>query len=807
MRLSKRVLMWVLVLGSALMSESSALTAVWAWDDDPGSSATVLPENETIEFVLSDASGFQADDNVLGFLDEPVVSESVIPAVAMKRMQPQPDIDPSLEQAPTVALRSTELSTVFTVSQASILNQLSTTRRAFGRGPSSDFVLGLESSILSTSDIGDLLSRSNAILGVGSEHRTPIVTYNVARGKQVGQQAGAGSYWFPARQDLDTLMSKIDSRLVEDVLVIKGPYTARLGPALSFYDVQLRQAPRYANGYESHGETSLNWKQNGDQWYGRQTVRSGSSNWGFRLGYGDRAGSDYQTGLDSGPVEMSQMPSSYHSKDWDLALGWDPTPHQHIDFTYLRLDQSDVEFPGQIFDFDFLVTDAFELTYINECPRFCDRVELEGWFNRTRFAGNAQGTGKRRQIPLLENFFFTGRSLMFFTDVDASSAGYNFSATWGDVESSQLTLGTDLRYLKQELNEFGAAIPPFVSPLFGFPRNRSIPRSYLANPGVYVEADVPLTGRLKVRGGGRADWGFTNAFPIGDPDADGNPDDLEQQFGTSFDQSFDLGSGFVTAEYELGCHWTASAGAGFAMRMPTMTELYANGPFVSTLPQFVFTGVQGDPNLRPERMWQVDAGLDFEYQNVRGGLSGYYSWIDDYITYQRVFVQTFNVFNAVNDSLGTLKGFEMYGEVDLTCRVTAFATSWYVEGKNHVRDEPLPAIFPWNSRVGVRLHEPSQNPLWAVEFSARIVDDQDRVSQSLFEQTTPGFTLFDLRAYAQLTENVLFTLGVENIFDRFYQEHLDPHQFTQTVGSTTGIANFGVYQPGVNLYSGIVWEY
>jgi iron complex outermembrane receptor protein len=170
-------------------------------------------------------------------------------------------------------------------------------------------------------------------------------------------------------------------------------------------------------------------------------------------------------------------------------------------------------------------------------------------------------------------------------------------------------------------------------------------------------------------------------------------------------------------------------------------------------------------------------------------------------------VQTFNVFNAVNDSLGTLKGFEMYGEVDLTCRVTAFATSWYVEGKNHVRDEPLPAIFPWNSRVGVRLHEPSQNPLWAVEFSARIVDDQDRVSQSLFEQTTPGFTLFDLRAYAQLTENVLFTLGVENIFDRFYQEHLDPHQFTQTVGSTTGIANFGVYQPGVNLYSGIVWEY
>ena len=70
MRLSKRVLMWILVLGSALMSESSVLTAVWAWDDDTGSSAIVLPENETIEFMLSDTSGSQADDNVLGFLDE-----------------------------------------------------------------------------------------------------------------------------------------------------------------------------------------------------------------------------------------------------------------------------------------------------------------------------------------------------------------------------------------------------------------------------------------------------------------------------------------------------------------------------------------------------------------------------------------------------------------------------------------------------------------------------------------------------------------------------------------------------------------
>ena len=200
MRLSKRLLMWLLVAGPALWLEGSALDAVCAWDDDPVSSSTAPQKNETVEFLLSDTSGSQADDKFLRFLDEPVAHEPVIPAAAMKIMQPQPEIDPSLEQAPTVAPRSTELSTVFTVSQANILNQLSTNRRSFGRGPSSDFVLGLESSILSTSDIGDLLSRSNAILGVGSEHRTPIVTYNVARENKSDSRQERGLIGFrPAR--------------------------------------------------------------------------------------------------------------------------------------------------------------------------------------------------------------------------------------------------------------------------------------------------------------------------------------------------------------------------------------------------------------------------------------------------------------------------------------------------------------------------------------------------------------------------------------------------------------------------------
>ena len=56
---------------------------------------------------------------------------------------------------------------------------------------------------------------------------------------------------------------------------------------------------------------------------------------------------------------------------------------------------------------------------------------------------------------------------------------------------------------------------------------------------------------------------------------------------------------------------------------------------------------------------------------------------------------------------------------------------------------------------------------------ARLVDSQDLFAASLGEQPTPGFTVFDARGYWQARENLLFTAGVENIADRFYQEHLD----------------------------------
>src|SRR5207244_1006421 len=138
------------------------------------------------------------------------------------------------------------------------INLASATQQATVTGqPSASVVSGAEATSRASTDVGDLLGKSSSSVGVEVQRRTPIVTDPRIRGYHVGQliTQSDGAFWFPARQDLDTIVSKLDSSTVRDVVVIKGPYTARYGPGFVYLDVETNDTPRYQCGYEWHGRT------------------------------------------------------------------------------------------------------------------------------------------------------------------------------------------------------------------------------------------------------------------------------------------------------------------------------------------------------------------------------------------------------------------------------------------------------------------------------------------------------------------------------------------------------------------------
>ncbi|WP_372719581.1 TonB-dependent receptor [Novipirellula sp.] len=680
------------------------------------------------------------------------------------------------------------------------VDELPANREPLARSPAADAVFREEALGRRTADVGDLLRRSKGAHGVSIQNRTPIVSDTRVRGQRVGQVLASGSYWAPARMDLDTMMSKIDSRLIQDSILIKGPYASRYGPGFRFVDLEFLQSPRYENGYEGHGSTSGTYTSNGEQFYGRQSFWGGSDDYGFHISYGHRTGNDYETGQDG-----FFIPASYKSRDLFVAYGFDLNDHEKVEINALRLDQTDLEFPGLVTDLNFLITDGYEITYTNDAPSFADRFTSEVWYNRTRFEGDTRRPGKARQIPSLVDAFqpsFLGAADgSTTTDGDALSAGYRFESTFFSC-GSQTSIGTDMIYLNQELNEYDYYDPDPNDNNFPIPRSDSI------DMGAYVERIVQWNEDVVVTAGTRIDGVFTDSRDI----VAGVPEPLSVLEETTLDKEFLLGSAYLTANRNLGAGWNGSAGMGFAMRQPTLTEMYAEYTFIGSL-QRGLTFLDGDPELSSERLYQCDLGIQYVSDDVQFGVHGHHAWIQNYITYDLFDpAGTVDGFQQgasfVNTDLATLSGFETYGQVAMTSMVSTFGILTYVEGRDHTRldpsrhtgdsvrsgnstvdAEPLPGIAPMEARVGFLIHDPSPNDRWGVEFAARIVDNQDRVASTLQEIETPGFTVYDIRSYRRFGD-LLVTSGFENLTNKFYREHIDYR------------SGRGVFRPGFAFYVG-----
>jgi iron complex outermembrane receptor protein len=349
-----------------------------------------------------------------------------------------------------------------------------------------------------------------------------------------------------------------------------------------------------------------------------------------------------------------------------------------------------------------------------------------------------------------------------------------------------------------------------------------------------------------VKSGFRADWVTTisrNREVVGNfPIFPAPPGVIQQNPETQFDpiifstrpgdpnltRHFSLWSAYINADYKVDEHLTALAGFGFAQRPPTITELYAAGPFIALLQQGL-TRTIGDPHLDPEKDRQLDLGLKADYGWFRGGVHGFYAWIDNYITFDNAFGVSQQQGQAgkdqiiqvifTNTDLATLAGGELYAEADATSWLTPFAIVYYVQGRDLTLadnrrpttstdpfvgaiassrratnpttplTEPLPGIPPLELRWGLRIHQPNTPPRWAVEFGVRSVLAQNLVATTLDEQVTPGFIVIDFRAFWQVNKYLLVTTGVENVGDEFYREHLDPRAGDQ------------LFRPGTNFYT------
>ncbi|MBM3994725.1 MAG: TonB-dependent receptor [Planctomycetes bacterium] len=673
----------------------------------------------------------------------------------------------------------------------------------------------------------DLFSSAAGSQGVEIQRRSPLVGDPRIEGLHFGQivTQADGAYWFPARVDLDTVISKLNADNIRDIVVIRGPYSVRHGPGFSFLDIETTPTFRSKSGcFEAYGSSAVVYRTNGDGWQGTQNLWGGNADWGFRLSYDLLSAGDYAAG------NGTRLPSTYNNHFVDFAFGIDLSPTSQFEIKYVHVLQSNVLLPGLLTGINRLTTDAVNARFEATKGDWYDRFVFDAWMNTTQFNGDSANSATRRQIPILDNIFTTASitdakgnvRTNFFpvrldinTDGNAVAFGAREITTWGALDGFNVSLGADVRVFANYYNELDAFNISLLQPN-AQPANLGIPNARQIDTGILLDSSIPVGERYLFKVGARIDMVNTRFIEFG-RNVD-TADYLARVGDTQGDKNFFLYSGYAMGEYKVTPDWSVQSSYGYAQRPPTLTELYAGGAFLGMI-QNGLNSIYGNPELNKEQIHQINLGTTANYEFFRTGFNAYYAFLPDYITYDSLgaftvdtkingagdgFVGTtpINRLRFVNTRLATLYGFDFFSEAKVAPWLTPFASLSFVEGWDQSRDTALPGIAPLSARLGLRVHEPETKPRWAVEYFARVVADQDLFANStvdprlaLGEQRTGGFVVHNLRGYWNVSEKVLVHAGLENFGNRNYREHLDLR---------TG---FGVLQPGINFYVGMKMSY
>jgi iron complex outermembrane receptor protein len=283
--------------------------------------------------------------------------------------------------------------------------------------------------------------------------------------------------------------------------------------------------------------------------------------------------------------------------------------------------------------------------------------------------------------------------------------------------------------------------------------------------GAFAEISTWPTTRLRVKAGARADQVDTTAGELYDFNG------LTALPGAFSSRRQTLLSGFMRLEAELGPGWNAFAAVGQAERAASYLEVASYGGFY----------------LAPERNRQVDAGVAFATERLQVGVDAFFGQVHDYIlTYQGT--QSFNV------DARTYGG-EAYASLGLARRWRASTSLAWVRGDNLSYDRPLPQMPPPELRLGVEYaHERV-----TVGLGGRLVAAQNRVDVGYGTVTgvdlgpTPGFSVWNARAAFRVGTSASLALGVDNLFDRTYAEHLSR---TGAFAPPGFVPTFRVNEPG-----------
>ena len=263
--------------------------------------------------------------------------------------------------------------------------------------------------------------------------------------------------------------------------------------------------------------------------------------------------------------------------------------------------------------------------------------------------------------------------------------------------------------------------------------------------GTSYETVVPVG--LRVGGGTQTQTGL---FGQGDAKF-GN---LQLFAGSRFQSAGKAGNFYQPSggmAYGMGAfRWRASAYRSF--RAPTLNELYREFRAGNTT-------TQANANLKAEKLWAVETGLDYRAEAFTVRVGGFYKEIGDLITNVTLSSSAAAVVRQRrNAAAATVRGFE--AEIEKRVKQVRFEASYLMVDSRLATRERLPQVPKHQGSAQATWYGPKTLVTLSLRTSALQFED-DRNAQLL-----PGFALLQLTARQELGHGLKATLAIENMANR-----------------------------------------
>jgi len=639
------------------------------------------------------------------------------------------------------------------------------------------------------SDLGKLISNEPNVGGIrkGATGIDPVI-----RGfkySQVTVQIDDGTRiegGCPNR--MDPTAAHININDISNIKIYKGPFALKYGPGFGGLVILETNKPVYHERFKNNISMIIGGQTNHLGYRSGIRVDGGNKFIAYNLSANKNSYGNYESGngdifkASSDNYNVSAALGFRLAEGHVITIGADRSWGRNVDYPTLPMDERSDD------------TEVTNLSYLGTI-----QSKMVNFIKFSAYHSDVNHEMDNKNRPFSD-------TVVAISKIHARNAGGRFAINLNAL-SGNLEVGINFEQINKDGNRYKNLI---MQPGLPVLTENLWNNAKINNTGLYAEYNKN-TEKINWVAALRADYNNATSGPMTRLKKNGtvvyNNDETDSEY---FNFSFSAGlTWHITTKSDL----EVSFGKG--TRSPDMTER-----FIILLPVgYDPYDYLGNPELKPENNHEIDLG--FVRTCERSGqftASVFFSYVTDYISAvivppSQLAPQTKGVlgvkqFTNIDDAY--LTGFEIKHSTPdknkwqfrfnaaYTMGMNPSATKIIYENGNAVDEEiikndPLPEIPPFEANFWFSYKFLSNKLIPELNF--KVAAKQNKVSEAYYEETTPGFNLFNFKIKYTYNTNLTLVFGVKNIFNTNYYQHLN----RRIIGSKTPF-----FDPGRIFYTNLI---